>query len=48
MTADVFHALTGEPHPSAPKAKKNTAAIAERLRKQRERLAARSNTTPDP
>lgn len=46
MTADVFHALTGDAHPAAPKAKRNTAAIASRLRAQKARLAERANPPP--
>lgn len=44
LIADVFHALTGEAHPSRPNANSRRASryaeLAERLRAQRERLAA--------
>jgi hypothetical protein len=47
MTADVYHALTGESHPASPHAKKKAdpALVAERLRRQQARLAER---TPPP
>lgn len=45
ITADVFHALAGEPHPATPKSRKHdSSAIADRLRKQKERLAARNSS----
>lgn len=52
MLADIFHALTGEPHPAAPKPqtgpKQDVSALAARLKEQRERIAAqRARATSD-
>jgi hypothetical protein len=48
MTADVYHALTGESHPASPHAKKKAdpALVAERLRRQQARLAERTPPPP--
>lgn len=48
MTADLFHAFTGEPHPSTPKPEKqrDVSALAARLRAQKERLAAQTSAPP--
>lgn len=50
LLMDVYHALTGEPHPSRPKPARSTqraAEVAARLRAQRERLAREENPSGD-
>lgn len=48
LLADVFHALTGEPHPSRPKPSRSsdTKAKIAALIAQRKRLDAQKETTP--